>query len=496
MKLALIHTFSFFILGLFALPVRAGNIAVIMSSDAGIYHEVLNGFKEVARHRIASVQTLKATPAEWQQQLKTIRSVVEPDLVFVIGTAALQIASRDITNIPIVHALVFDPLGSIVAPGKNVSGISMTPSADQVISLLKELNKKLRVVGTIYEPSRGGHKFAQTRLTFQKNGLQLIGREIRSAIDIGAALKSFEKKIEFLWLWPDERLLVDDILKRIFLYSFENKIPVLGLSERHSQMGAMVSLAYGGAQEIGRHAGEIANQLSGESILSIGFQIPPRQTKLTVNFKTARELDFVIPDTIVSRADNVVKAPVYRNGDWWDFRIKIMEPSGVTQTEIHRVTFKNEKFESEDSSFLTGGDSTFLPWATVYFTDPAKKWLDFPLIPGKKWLFRYRQRTTHSWAQDPTSTTGIVTSNAEVIGQSPHPIETPAGKFEAIEIARVEHPGGFADLTYFYSPQTQSVVKLRAQVEGNYEGRYELELIAYGRGDSARRATPNPRLQK
>jgi hypothetical protein len=291
--------------------------------------------------------------------------------------------------------------------------------------------------------------------------------------------------MDVLWLWPDEKFLTDEILQRIFLFSFARRIPVLGLSERHTDMGALLSLSHGSAKDMGRQAGEAINSLLEGSRATVVSHLTPRQLKLTVNFKTARKLDIKIPDSVVNRADNVVKAPVYRDGDWWVFRIKIIETSGETKTEVHRVTFNKNKFESDDPSFLSGGDVTgtpyFLPFASVYLTDPARRWLDFPLVAGKTWSFRYRVRGG-GFAGGPRFSFKFADADAEVIGKASHPIETPAGKFAAIEIGRTDDVGGI--LTYYYSPQSQSVVNLRARASGYQKAQYELELIAYGNSGS------------
>ena len=483
-KLLSANVLASLIVAVFTVGVHAANIAVLMSSDATAYQEALEGFREVVRHRIAGVQILqKGNPAEWQQQLKRLRSVIEPDVVFVIGTPALQAVASEITNIPVVHAMVFNPFGALSGPGKNVIGISMNPSAAQVISLLRELNPKYRRVGTMLDPSRSGPVLLRARSVFQKEGFQLVAKEIRSASDIGGALKSLENEIDVFWLWPDETFLTDEMLQRIFLFSFARRIPVLGLSERHTDMGALLSLSYGSAKDLGRQAGEAANKLLDGANRVLVSHLTPRQLKLTVNFKTARKLDIKVPDSIVRRAENVVKAPLYRDNDWWVFRIKIIDPSGATTTELHRVVFRNNKFESDDPSFLTGGDVAgtpfFLPFASVYLTDPERKWLDFPLVPGKTWSFHYRRNRFNPRDRNVTM---LAHPFAEVVGKAPHLIETPAGKFEAIEIWRTEYVGEPAELRYFYSPQSQSVVKLRAEISGKYPWQFELELLAYGTG--------------
>jgi putative tryptophan/tyrosine transport system substrate-binding protein len=482
MKALFVKTFALLLIALFAGGVRAADIAVVISSDAKIYQEALEGFREVVGHRISSVQTLKDNPATWRDELKKVRSTIEPDLVFVIGTPALQAVSGEITNIPVVHAMVFNPLGVLPGHGKNVIGIGMNPSAAQTASLIRELNPKYRRVGTMFNPSRGGSLLQQAHSVFEKAGLQLVAREIRSVSEIGGALKSLENEIDIFWLWPEETFLADDILQRIVLFSFERKIPVLGLSERHTEIGALVSLSYGSAMDLGRQAGDAANRVLGDANATLASVIFPRQIKLTVNLKTARKFNVKIPGSIINRADNGIKAPVYRNGDWWVFRIKTLYPGGRAEVEEHRITFKNGSFETEHPIFLTGGDlpgtPSFLAFPSVFLEDPDRKWLDFPLLPGKSWSFNY---SSVSYVRGKPRRTRSV---AEVLGKSSKPIQTAAGAFEAIEISRHDQLGPVAYSTYFYSPLTKSVVRLKAEIDVNdprSSGRqFELELIAYG----------------
>jgi putative ABC transport system substrate-binding protein len=465
----------------------AGDVAVLMSSDAEVYQAALEGFRETSRHRIVSEYTMRENFSSLRNELTKIRSNNKPDVILAVGSAALGLAA-EVNDIPVVHTLVFNP-SSIIRPGvTNVTGIGMTPSANQALSLLKELNPKNRRVGVVFNPTTSGQIVSQARAVAQKERLQLVTREIRSPAEISAALKSLENEMDVLWLVPDETFLADEILQRVFLFSFETKIPVLGLSERHTQMGALLSLSYGSAKDMGRQAGEVANRLMGEAGETPMAHVALRQVKLTLNLKTARKLDVEVPDSIIRRADNGVKVPVYKDGEWWVFRIKTIYLDGKVEVEEHRVTFQNGKFESDDPAFLTGGDlagpPSFLAFASVYIAEPGTKWLDFPLLAGKKWSFRYPRRQYYkgkpTWAM----------ASAEVIGQVPQAVETQAGKFDAIEIHRVDSLSIPAYLTYFYSPQTKSVIKLRAEIHATADSsgrRFELELIAHGTDGTERK---------
>jgi len=157
---------------------------------------------------------------------------------------------------------------------------------------------------------------------------------------------------------------------------------------------------------------------------------------------------------------SLVQAPVYKEGDWWVFQVK---EEGKRPWNA-RVTYKDGKFESDDPAFLRGEDipdaPSFLPFASVYLNDPQKKWLDFPLVRGKKWSFRY----LYEWAPAGNTYTIWGIAEAEVMGTVAQQMKTPAGSFRLIKILRTDWlvRGRRADLTYFYSPETKSVVKLTA----------------------------------
>jgi putative ABC transport system substrate-binding protein len=469
--------------------VCAENIAVVLSSEANAYQEVLDGFREVIHHRIVSVQTLKKGDVGTQAEIKKLRAAVEPDLVFAIGSSALQAVS-EIKNMPVVYSMVFNP-ASIVPPGSNTLGINMNPSTTQVISLLKELRPKMRRVGVIHDASRSDQTISQARVAAEKEGMRLVAKAIDKSSEIGGALKSLEGEIDVLWLFPDEVLLTDEILQRVFLFSFERKIPVLGFSERHTQMGALVSLSYNSAKDMGRQAAETANKMLADGKIAMAASYAAlRQIKLTVNLKTARKLDVDVPDNIIKRADNAIKAPVYKEGDWWLFRTKTIYSNGESEIGEHRVTFTKGTFVSDEPHFVRGedipGHPSFLPFATVYLTDPQRKWLEFPILPGKIWEFWYHRHyySDRAWRGRRGTNSTWAHAKAEAVGYAGQPIVTPAGKFDAIEVKRVDSLVPQAYLTYFYSPQSKSVVRLRAYIDpgdSRSSGRqFELELIAYG----------------
>jgi hypothetical protein len=162
-------------------------------------------------------------------------------------------------------------------------------------------------------------------------------------------------------------------------------------------------------------------------------------------------------------------APVYRSGDQWTYRV--VRQTGKNEQVV--ISYRNGKFESDNPEVFDG-----TIWANVYRVDSELKPLNFPLTPGKSWNYRYQAtdaRGRRSWRD----------AEVKVIGPTAKPIETAAGRFKTIEIQRFETWGrAERKITYFYSEDTRSVVKLTGNISSPAVGsqQYEMELLKYSAG--------------
>jgi putative ABC transport system substrate-binding protein len=72
-------------------------------------------------------------------------------------------------------------------------------------------------------------------------------------------------------------------------------------------MGALLSLSFASSEDIGRQAGELANQiLSGSTPSELPYTLA-RQVSLTVNLKAAKKLGMSIPDALLADANEVIR---------------------------------------------------------------------------------------------------------------------------------------------------------------------------------------------
>jgi len=290
-----------------ATPAAAARVAVLLSAKVSDYEDALKGFREATQHDIAVVMDMDGDLDRGRKQLAEIEQKVKPDLIFAVGVWALQTVITRPPSVPVVYAMVLNPPSVLGADAKNVTGASMNVPVEQPIRLFKQLGPNVKRIGVLFNRNRTGYLVRQAQTVAREEGLELVTREVTSPKDVVAALESLQDGIDALWIVPDETTLSQAVVQQMLLFSYRRRIPLLGLSDRHAQMGALFSLSFASGEDIGRQAGELAQSvLAGRAASGIPYT-NARKVYLTVNLKAAQKLGLEIPPAILSRASNVIQ---------------------------------------------------------------------------------------------------------------------------------------------------------------------------------------------
>src|SRR5215468_6692284 len=290
-----------------ATPAAAARVAVLLSAKVSDYEDALKGFREATQHDIAVVMDMDGDLDRERKQLAEIEQKVKPDLIFAVGVWALQTVITRPPSVPVVYAMVLNPPSVLGADAKNVTGASMNVPVEQPIRLFKQLGPNVKRIGVLYNRNRTGYLVRQAQTVAREEGLELVTREVTSPKDVVAALESLQDGIDALWIVPDETTLSQAVVQQMLLFSYRRRIPLLGLSDRHAQMGALFSLSFASGEDIGRQAGELAQAiLSGKSPSGVPYT-NARKVALSVNLKAAQKLGLEIPQAILGRATNVIQ---------------------------------------------------------------------------------------------------------------------------------------------------------------------------------------------
>lgn len=286
----------------FCLPSSyAGDVAAVKSADIAPYREAVNGFKNVVKTRVYEYVIMDEKGMDNSVVLRIKEQ--KTDLIFALGTDALQLAKGEFKNTPVVFAFVLNPDAVTgKGPHENIKGIDMiVPPLEQFNSLL-DIAPRVKRIGVIYDPSKTQALINDVAIAAKSLGLTLVPYEIKSRGEAIDAISYMEGKVDALWMAPDTTAITRESIEYMLLFSFRTGIPLIGISDKYVKDGALLALSFD-SEDMGRQAGELAMKiLEGEDIKAISL-LKPRKLKLSINLNTAEKLGLNIPERVISRAD-------------------------------------------------------------------------------------------------------------------------------------------------------------------------------------------------
>jgi ABC-type uncharacterized transport system substrate-binding protein len=123
---------------------------------------------------------------------------LQPDLIVAIDPPAALAAAKATASVPIVAAILNDPvrlglIASYARPGGNVTGIlsQVEGLPGKNVEIARELFPRSAVIGVLVNPANATHTYQRQEIeaAAANSGIKVIGAEARSKADLGPALK-------------------------------------------------------------------------------------------------------------------------------------------------------------------------------------------------------------------------------------------------------------------------------------------------------------------
>lgn len=289
----------------------AATVAIVKSRPLPAYNAAQQGFMGVVGSQARpTYYTLTGEPAVARKVAAEIRSS-SPTLVLALGTEAADQVGGAVGRIPVVFAMVVDPVQSGLVsnparPGKTMTGVSLAITPSETLQILKRAVPTAQRVGVIYDPAQSQRAVRAMTDAAPSHGLQIVTRSVRSAAEVPRAAEALRGKIDVLYAPVDGTVYSPQSAKFVLLFALRNGIPVVGFSANLVEAGALLAL-YPDYTDIGRQAGYLAQRvLSGESAGSIPLA-KPRKSLLAINLSVERTLGLTIPQSLRKTADRVFK---------------------------------------------------------------------------------------------------------------------------------------------------------------------------------------------
>jgi putative tryptophan/tyrosine transport system substrate-binding protein len=234
------------------------------------------------------------------------------DVIVTVGTAIA--ALKQVTStIPIVFAAAVDPLGSglvtsLARPGGNVTGLSMqsTELVTKRCEFLREILPDLRrmaVMGNAGYPA-ALLEMREVEAAARTLGLEIDTAELLRAEDISPAFDAFKSRVQALYVCADA--LVNSNNVRINILAAGARLPTMYATRVFVEAGGL--MAYGpNNADLFRRAGDYVDKiLRGVKPAEIPVE-QPTKFDLVINLTTAKAIGLTMPESFLTRADEVIE---------------------------------------------------------------------------------------------------------------------------------------------------------------------------------------------
>jgi ABC-type uncharacterized transport system substrate-binding protein len=235
------------------------------------------------------------------------------DVLFTAGTSNVAAAKRATSVIPIVFAVVNDPVGSglvtsLAQPGGNVTGLSnqQTELAGKRLALFRELVpdfRRLGIIANIGSPA-AVVELREAQTAARALDFEVVLLEVRRAEDITPAFEGIRTRVQALYVVGDPLTMTNRI--RINAMAMGARLPTLHGDREHVDAGGLMS--YGpNFPDLFRRAGDYIDKiLRGAKPNDLPVE-QPTKFDLVINLITAKAIGLTIPPTLLARADEVIE---------------------------------------------------------------------------------------------------------------------------------------------------------------------------------------------
>jgi putative ABC transport system substrate-binding protein len=245
------------------------------------------------------------------------------DVIVVGALAPAHAAMQASKTVPIVVAFYdYDPVAtglvdSFRRPGGNITGVfgRQPELAGKRIELLRELLPRMSRVTVLWDGSSGEDSRGEVSRIQREElepaarsaGLNLELLEVRAPYDFQAAFKTARtRKAGAVMVLFSPVFFSSPWRARLAQAALAARIPTISQDPDNVEAGGLISYGTGVADTWGRAAYFVDRILKGAKPQDLPVE-QASKFKLVVNMKTAKALGLTIPESILLRADEVIK---------------------------------------------------------------------------------------------------------------------------------------------------------------------------------------------
>ncbi|HWH79688.1 MAG TPA: ABC transporter substrate-binding protein [Candidatus Binatus sp.] len=234
------------------------------------------------------------------------------DSIVTAGENPTRAAKEATSTIPIITTTVGDPVGlgfaaSLARPGANITGLS-TYSADLAgkrLELLKEAIPKLLRVTVISDPRSIAVEMKETETAARVLKVQLIPLTARTLNEVENAFRSSAESRAGAFMMGASGFFNTNQTRLVELAA-KHRLPGMYIEQEFVLAGGLMTYATSIPDLYRRAATYVDKILKGAKPADLPVE-QPTKFELVINLKTAKQIALTIPQSLLYRADKVIK---------------------------------------------------------------------------------------------------------------------------------------------------------------------------------------------
>ena len=237
-----------------------------------------------------------------------------PDVILASATSSVQALQRTTRTVPIVFAVVSDPVASgfvqsLARPGGNTTGFMQFEFGltGKWLELLKQVAPDVTRAAVLRDPDVGSGttQFAVIQAMAPLLKVEVNQVNVRDPSEITRAVEAFARS-------PNGGLIVtaSGLAVRhrelIITMAARHKLPAVYFDRPFVAAGGLISYGPDQIDQYRQAAGYVDRILRGEKPADLPVQAPTKY-ELVINLKTAKALGLEVPPSLLARADEVIE---------------------------------------------------------------------------------------------------------------------------------------------------------------------------------------------
>lgn len=234
------------------------------------------------------------------------------DVIYATGAPAIRAAYELTKSIPIIGSdYTNDPVAigyakSYGRPGGNVTGVFLDAPqfAAKWLEMMREIVPDLKRVAALWDPSPGDNHVRALTSIAKSMGLQLQVVQVHKPEDIDRAGDAFTIRPQAVVILPSAMLYVENA--RLVSLATRLRLPFTSIFPRFAEAGGLLGYGPNDSWTTERMAIMVGKVLRGTKPGDLPIE-RPLTFDLVVNLKTAKELNIKLPESILVRAERVIR---------------------------------------------------------------------------------------------------------------------------------------------------------------------------------------------